>query len=118
VDVLLAHSHGGQVATGALAAGATVPLLVTVATPVRRDCGPIYAAARAQLEADGGTWRHLYGGRRDVFGQLGALFDGALSLQRAMAHAHCNVYVPDRGHGAGEWCDPATWDWRWLEPTR
>jgi hypothetical protein len=117
VDAWLVHSHAGQPAAMAVARGAVVPLLVTVCTPVRHDLQPIYQAARVHLDAQGGTWRHLFGGaRRDVWGQFGALFDGGLSVNRAMAQAHANVYCPARGHAVGEWFDPATWDPRWLRP--
>jgi len=114
-EVVIPHSHGGNVVALALSLGSLwVPHLITVVTPPRHDLFPVYEAARSHI----GMWRHLYSDR-DWWSRLGSLFDGAISLERAMPQADCNIYVPGLGHAAGAWFDPDLWTrrhwWKWLD---
>ena len=56
--VIVAHSHGGQVAAYALAGLRQIAhvRLITVDMPVRRDMRPVYAEARRNV----GYWLHLH----------------------------------------------------------
>lgn len=93
---LVAHSHGGNLATLAIAYGLKVRHLITVSTPPRRDLRPIYARATALRT---GQWWHLYGDWwRDWMGKLGQLGDGAFGWHRAIPEADRNVHVPGVGH--------------------
>jgi pimeloyl-ACP methyl ester carboxylesterase len=91
---ILAHSHGGQVAFYAAAAGLRIRSLVTVSTPVRRDMAPVIAAARPNI----GTWLHVHSDRSDWQQLLGGLFDGRLGVFRSMPEANVNLKIPDVGH--------------------
>ena len=92
---LICHSHGGQVALYACAAGLKVRVLVTVATPVRRDMQAVITRALPQI----GYWLHVYAdGRSDWWQLAGALFDGRVGLYRQMADADQNLPVPGAGH--------------------
>jgi hypothetical protein len=113
VDVVIAFSHGGQVATYAAADGATIPHLITLGTPVRGDLEAVYAQARPRI----GRWTHVYAvGGGDWWQLLGSLFDGVLRVWRAMPDADCNVVA--RGLTHRDLVDPAQWSarswWRWL----
>lgn len=88
----IAHSHGGNVAIVAAAAGLKIRKLVTLATPVRADVP--YEAARRYI----GHWSHIYGGKRDWVQLAGSLFDGHFGLRRRMKLADANVKLPECGH--------------------
>jgi pimeloyl-ACP methyl ester carboxylesterase len=92
--VLIAHSHGGQVAllaTGVL--GLPVSGLVTVSTPVRQD---VLSWARPSTPR---PWLHLYDPKRDWWQRLGALGDWRIGLSREMPiELARNVQVPGYGH--------------------
>lgn len=95
-DVLIAHSHGGQVAAYAIAAGWIRPrLLVTVSTPPRADMTPFY-----ELVARATTWRHVYATDGDLIQWGGNAGDGRFDMVRRgeMPEASLNVGVPGAGH--------------------
>ena len=114
VDIVIAHSHGGLVCLYAAAAGATIPRLITVATPVRADLRQTREYASAHIA---GFWAHIYGGL-DGWQLLGELGDGGgpFAWARRMPEAHLNVWGGWARHGA--LLDPARWTalgwWGWL----
>lgn len=75
---IIAHSHGGQVALYCAAAGMPIRTLTTVGTPVREDMFRVYQDARPHL----GFHLHVCDARFDLWGTLGQLFDGQVSIQR------------------------------------
>jgi pimeloyl-ACP methyl ester carboxylesterase len=92
---IIAHSHGGQVAAYACArTGIAVRSLVTVSTPVRKDMGETYAAAKPHI----GYWRHVYATGWDFWQRAGELFDGHVGWSRTMPDANENVGVKDVSH--------------------
>jgi hypothetical protein len=93
-DVVIAHSHAGQVATMAAADGLKIPLLITVCTPVRADLSVVYERARANV----GTWRHLYAEGGDPIQWWGSFGDGEVAATRLMRWAHENHGVPGTDH--------------------
>lgn len=75
--ILIAHSHGGQVAAAALASGLKAHTLVTVSTPHRKDMAPVYAEARKNVA----RWIHLHGAwYRDTWQWFGEFFDGRFAM--------------------------------------
>lgn len=92
--VVFAHSHGGQVATYTAALGAPIDVLVTMATPVRKDWRKYYAVARHNVK----HWFHIHSDNSDWMQWLGSLFDGTWKLMRDMPYAHTNISIPDIGH--------------------
>lgn len=90
---IIAHSHGGQVALYAAAAGLKIDLLVTVATPVRSDMAKVIEAARPNIR----VWRHLHSGWRDYMQIFGEIGDGRFGLYRSFAGAE-NLSVAAAGH--------------------
>lgn len=101
--IIVAHSHGGQVAAIALAEGLPqVKRLVTVGTPVRADLEKTYQEARAGLV----SWHHLYS-NQDWMQFLGSLFDGSWRLRRKMENA-TNLLCSDQGHS--EMLNPHYWE--------
>lgn len=101
---MVSHSHGGQVAAYAAArrvVGFRVKTLVTVGTPVRADMARIYERTLKRV----GRWVHLYA-PRDRWQVLGALFDGALGIEREMLGAE-NIKVDGESHSG--LLDPALW---------
>lgn len=91
---VVAHSHGGQVALLAAAAGLKIHTLLTIATPVRRDMRAGIAAARPNIT----HWEHIHSDRSDRMQWVGALFDGRLGIYRAFPEADVNVRLADAGH--------------------
>jgi pimeloyl-ACP methyl ester carboxylesterase len=84
--VLIAHSHGGQVAllaTGLL--GLSVAGLVTVCTPVRADVLDLVGADAPQ------PWWHLYSDGADRWQWLGEWGDGLLRVARQMPPPAINL---------------------------
>ena len=101
--ILVAHSHGGQVAALALAEGLPqVKRLVTIGTPVREDMREVYKAARGGLV----SWHHFYS-NSDWMQLFGSLFDGSWKLTRAMDFAQ-NVLCYKKGHSA--MLKPSYWE--------
>lgn len=101
-DAIIAHSHAGQVVAYACAnEGLTVPLLITVSTPVRADMDVEYQATRKAV----GTWRHLYDPSTDPIQWAGGFGDGSIHPTRLMRWAHENYAVDGAGH-AGALHDP------------
>ena len=113
-DVIIAHSHAGQIlAYAARRHGLTVPLAITVSTPVRNDMKAEYFA----LHRAAGTWRHLYDARSDWIAWMGMFGDGSLLGARSMPYAHENIEL-DGVHHSGILSDPdklGLWDTEgWL----
>jgi hypothetical protein len=103
---LAAHSHGGQVAAYAIAAGLVVDRLVTVATPVRDDMQPTWAKAARAV----GRWTHLWtketGLPHEQMQFLGSLplAPPAFAWTRTMPLASENVeIVPAVSHHGAIW---------------
>lgn len=118
-DVIIAHSHGGNVAALALAGGAFVDQLVTVATPVRPELADVYGLAKLHVR----RWTHVRSDGADTWQRWGSRTwrDWVRPwtwgrLERDMAAADCNVFVPGVAHGA--LLEPALWTargwWRGL----
>lgn len=91
---LIAHSHGGNVALCAAAAGLRIHTLITVSTPVRKDMMAIAERAVPNI----GVWWHVASDRSDAVQWLGELFDGAFGIVREHPLAHRNVRVKAVGH--------------------
>jgi|TARA_Y100000310_G_C20645096_1_gene796091 hypothetical protein len=87
--IIIAHSHGGQVAAYALANDATCDTLITVDTPIRRDMEEVWRAGtpnrRRHLHLYGTGW----GSRMRIFGQR--------RFKREMPWATKNLRI-DGGH--------------------
>jgi len=107
--LILAHSHGGQVAAYALANGARCDTLITIDTPIRRDMEPVWQAGiwnrRRHLHLYGTGW----GSRMRIFGQR--------RFKRQMPWATKNRHI-DGGH-SGILTDPRhreQWHevWAWV----
>lgn len=94
--VVVAHSHGGQVALYAAAEGLKIDTLVTVATPVRGDMKDVIAEARPNIR----FWRHLHGTWRDYVQVLGSIGDGIFGIHRAFPQADENITVRGVTHSA------------------
>jgi len=92
--VVLAHSHGMQVALFAFAAGLKGSL-VSVGGPVRKDMEATVELARPNIQ----HWLHIHSDRKDWWQLLGALFDGRLGVYRKHPAADANDFMPD-GHSA------------------
>lgn len=107
--VVIAHSHGAQVAAYAAAAGCRIDRLITVAAPVRRDLDEVWRAALPNI----GAFLHVYvyGDRWQIFGALG---DGAARWARSMPYAGIvNHGVPGVSKHSALLADPARFDlWR------
>lgn len=119
-DVVVAHSHGGQLVAYAIAAGYVTPrLLVTVSTPPRGDMQDVYEAARVALDARGGRWRHLHAATLDFWQRAGVGGDGRVNLRGVGAMpagtAHDNYPVPGAGHTRV--LNDAAFTRRWLVDT-
>ena len=68
---LVAHSHGGQIVAYALAGGVQVRSVVTVASPVRRDMGEVWAATGLNPDMHLHLYAVGWGDRWRWFGQRG-----------------------------------------------
>jgi len=97
--VLVAHSHGGQVALGALAHPGCprVHALCTVCTPVRQDMDRAALLARTAVD----YWLHISnpGAWDNKWQAAGSLFDGGWGWQWAQPRASRTDLV--RGMGIG-----------------
>ena len=98
---MVAHSHGGEVALYAAAAGLKIPCLVTVGTPVRADMEPVINAAKPNI----GYWMHVYSIARwpwqrgfDWMQRAGELLDGHVGWQQKIKQANLNVGLKGVGH--------------------
>lgn len=109
--LVIAHSHGGQVAAYAASKGMRIDCLVTVATPVRKDMKQTYEYARGNI----GCWIHLYSDRSDWMQWFGSWFDGSWRLRRKMSYADQQIQIPGVGHSG--LLNPAMWD-RYNLPNR
>lgn len=84
--VIVAHSHGGQVAVYAAAMGLKIKTLITLATPVRPDVP--YDKARVNID----RWVHCYGDYEDYVQILGELMLFRFwKLRRSMPLANYNL---------------------------
>ena len=92
--LVIAHSHGGQVALFAASQGTRIAQLVTVGTPVRRDMREVRALARPNIK----HWLHVHV-KADRMQRLGELFDGHLGIHREFEEADVNAHVDDRKVG-------------------
>lgn len=92
--LVIAHSHGGQVAAYAAARGMRIDCLVTVATPVRKDMTLTYSDAARNV----GCWIHLYSDSSDWMQWFGSWFDGSWRLKREIGAADVTLCVPKVGH--------------------
>lgn len=92
--VVVAHSHGGQVALYAACAKTVIPILITVSTPHRVDMAAVIERARPHI----GFWVHLYDPACDLIGQAGAFGDGPVSFLRTQPRADLNLAVDDCSH--------------------
>ena len=104
---IVAHSHGGQVACnaiGILPADRKPVNLVTVATPVRKDCRPGYLSVYFSTV----RWTHIYGGWRDYIQLAGSFTDGYLGFRRKMVLANENIKKSRNNHSNLMWVE--TWD--------
>jgi hypothetical protein len=116
---MIAHSHGGQLAAYAAAEGLQIPVLVTVATPVRRDMSHVWKRARPNI----GCHLHLYAPGGDWIQILGQWGDGLWSSGRKLAFtdadgrerwgAHLNHAVPLMQHSR-ILSDPTCFAW-WVQ---
>lgn len=100
--VVVAHSHGGQVALYSAAEGRHIPLLITVSTPRRSDMNTVIDRARPRI----GFWVHLYDPDGDRVAQEGMLGDGDVSFERTFKQADINVPLKGCSH-SGALRDPA-----------
>ena len=105
--VIIAHSHGGQVAAYGLA-GLDPRIrrnirLITVDMPVRRDMYTVYLKAKSRLR----RWVHLYSNRFNKMRMLGSRF-GPMKLACADANIHIagghSAVLRDPAHFGG-WRD-------------
>lgn len=92
--VLVAHSHGGQVALYGACAKTAIPILITVSTPTRHDMAMVIQRARPHI----GFWIHLYDPTCDVIGQAGEFGDGAISFTRTQPRADLNLPMDGCSH--------------------
>jgi pimeloyl-ACP methyl ester carboxylesterase len=110
--MVIAHSHGGQVALYAAAEGLKIDTLITVATPVRSDMSAIIEAARPNIR----HWRHIHGSWKDYVQIAGSLGDGTFSFRRAFKQANENIEV--RGAAHSDFINQAQyfprWEREWL----
>jgi hypothetical protein len=94
VDALLTHSHGLQPAALALAHGATVDKLVSVAGPVRPELMAVYATAAEQTD----WWTQIHTDTWGDWWQGLGTYHLARARRRHYAHpaADANLYEPGR----------------------
>jgi hypothetical protein len=92
--LVIAFSHGAQVALHAFASGLK-GRLITVNPPIRDDMEPVISHARTNIV----RWVNIYGDWRDVWVVLGALRDGHFGIRRQFEQADANLLV-EGGHGS------------------
>lgn len=109
--VVVAHSHGGNVAVYCPAlTGTKIDRLLTISTPVRRDMRKVAIQAKKNI----GRWRHVAAKGGDWVQRLGELFDRRIGWRRKWPQAHENVLIPeDVGH-SGLLKDPKFFD-LWIQ---
>lgn len=92
---VISHSHGAQLVHHALAFyGATIPVWLDVAGPVRDDMMAVARLGRPQNR----TWYHFYANWSDKMQILGQLFDGAVNIVRKHPLADYNIDMNGAGH--------------------
>lgn len=92
--VVLAHSHGGQVALHCAALGMKIDRLVTLATPARKDMAEVIAKARPNIR----EWWHVCDASQDSTAWWGGFGDGHVGNSRHFPQANENVLIPGIGH--------------------
>ena len=92
--VVLAHSHGGQVALHCAALGVKINRLVTVATPSREDMADVTRKARPNIC----RWWHVYDLDRDKTAWWGGFGDGRIGNPRDQPAADVTVKMRGIGH--------------------
>lgn len=85
--VAVGHSHGGNALLYGAALGAYIPVLITIATPHRKDMEAVTKKAMENI----GIWVHVYDADFDKIGQAGQLGDGDFSTDRHMPLADLNL---------------------------
>lgn len=100
--IVVAHSHGGQVALYCAASGRAIPILITMSTPHRLDMQIVTEKAKLRI----GYWVHCYDPDGDRIGQEGAFGDGKISFDRRQPLANINVELKGCSH-SGALRDPA-----------
>lgn len=95
---LIAHSHGGQVGIYA-ALDREIRTLVTIGTPVRGDMQEVYEQARPHI----GYHLHICDDTWDLWGTLGQLFDGDVTIHRTFPKSWAvgpdlTITLPGIGH--------------------
>lgn len=100
--VVFCHSHGGQLAKFAAYQGLYIPVLVTIATPVRHleaEIRPhVYEDILPKMRRNIGYWIHLHSGWDDKMQWLGQFGDGVVRSNRSEPHADLNIQVPANRH--------------------
>jgi hypothetical protein len=100
--VVVAHSHGGQVAAYCAAQGVTIDRLVTVATPVRADMEGTWKLARQSIR----HWCHVMDSEGDKTAWWGAFGDGRFGNTREFKDTDATVKIGGIGH-SGLLSDPS-----------
>lgn len=85
--VIVAHSHGGNVALHAIALGLEVEHLITLATP-----------PRGGVPQAGCKWTHIVGSR-DWTTRFGMMFDGRISMRTTHKNAK-NIVLKKENHAS------------------
>lgn len=100
-DIMFAHSHGGNVAAYAAKHGLKIRVLVTIATPVRKDMEPVWLAGSRNI----GFHLHVHAlGGTDWMQWFGQIGDGVWSAARQMIFrdkAGRITYAADISQGVG-----------------
>jgi pimeloyl-ACP methyl ester carboxylesterase len=110
--IVIAHSHGGQVA---FECATMLPIhrLITVGTPVRKDMSQTVALALENI----GSWMHVCDIKSDKSAWWGAFADGQVGITREFKFAHPhflgNTKIPGIGH-SGLLNDADQFHW-WLD---
>lgn len=92
--VVVAHSHGGQLAFCCARLGVQIDRLVTVATPVRNDMKQIVDDARPYIR----SWWHVCDEKSDKTAWWGAFGDRKIGNSRVFTQANEVVKLPKIGH--------------------
>lgn len=107
-SIVIAHSHGGNVAAYAAIDGLRMKKLITIATPVRPDVN--YEFAKTEIK----KWIHIYGNFMDYWQILGELALGKFwKLNRKMKFADENIFYPaahSELHFVRVWNEENWWD--------
>lgn len=94
--IVIAFSHGVQVALYAFAAGLR-GRLISVCPPIRSDMFRVAQVARPNIL----RWLNLYGNWKDVWAVAGAIRDGHFGIQRSYPAGFCDTQEKVAGgHGA------------------